>query len=165
METFPILLVLCGGKSPVTVPHKGSIMGTFDVFLNEEWFKQSSCRWSETPWRSCDVIVILMKMQLIWVVNYKSRYVTMIEMLRNNSPPRKPCTTRTQQTVVYCIRKRVKICDSFVVSSRSNVTIWWLVSNAIAQKEMVFNSLIIHHLIMTTCISYEMMFAISTKIA
>ena len=40
-------------------------------------------------------------------------------------------------------------------------TFHWLISIDIAQKGMVLNSLIIHHLIMITCISYEIIFAMS----
>ena len=42
-------------------------------------------------------------------------------------------------------------------------TFHWLISNdtCIAQKEMVLDSLIIHHLIMITCISYEIISSIS----
>ena len=36
----------------------------------------------------------------------------------------------------------------------------WLISNDIAQNETVFNGLIIHHLIMIICISYEITFTI-----
>ena len=34
-----------------------------------------------------------------------------------------------------------------------------LIADAIAQEEMVLNSLIIHHLVMIACISYEIIFA------
>ena len=37
----------------------------------------------------------------------------------------------------------------------------FFISHDIAQKEMVINSSIIHHLIMITCISYEIIFTIS----
>ena len=37
-------------------------------------------------------------------------------------------------------------------------TFRWLISHDIAQKEMVLNSSIIHHLIIITCISYEIIF-------
>ena len=36
-----------------------------------------------------------------------------------------------------------------------------LISNDIAHKEMVFKSLVIHHLIMITCISFEIVFTVS----
>ena len=39
-------------------------------------------------------------------------------------------------------------------------TFYWLISNDIAQKEMVLNSLLIHHLIMITCNSDEIIFTI-----
>ena len=40
-------------------------------------------------------------------------------------------------------------------------TLQWLISNDTACKERVFNGLVIHHLIMITCISYEIIFTIS----
>ena len=43
-------------------------------------------------------------------------------------------------------------------------TFHWLISNDIAQNEMVYSSLIIHHMIMITCISYAIMFTISVPI-
>ena len=36
-----------------------------------------------------------------------------------------------------------------------------IISNDIAQKEMVFNGLVIHHFIVIACISYEIIFTIS----
>ena len=40
-------------------------------------------------------------------------------------------------------------------------TFQWFISNDIVHKEMVCNGLVIHHLIMITCISYEIIFTIS----
>ena len=40
-------------------------------------------------------------------------------------------------------------------------TFHWLISDDIEKKEMVLNSLIIHHLIMMTCISYEIILTTS----
>ena len=37
----------------------------------------------------------------------------------------------------------------------------WLFSNDVAQKEIILNGLISHHLIMITCISYEIILTIS----
>ena len=39
-------------------------------------------------------------------------------------------------------------------------TFHWVISSELVQKQCVFNSLIIHHLIMTNCISYGNIFAI-----
>ena len=50
---------------------------------------------------------------------------------------------------------------SLSVTGVKQCTFQGLISNDIAQKEMVFNGLVIHHLIMITCISYEFIFTIS----
>ena len=58
METFPALLAICAGKSPVTgeVPAQRPVTRTFDVFfdlrLNKRLSKQSWGWWFETPPRS-----------------------------------------------------------------------------------------------------------------
>ena len=39
-------------------------------------------------------------------------------------------------------------------------TFYWLISSELVQKQRVFNNMIIHHLIMITCISYGNIFAI-----
>ena len=44
-------------------------------------------------------------------------------------------------------------------------TFQWLISKDIAQKEMVFNHLIIHHLTMVTRISYEVIFTMEVAIS
>ena len=65
-ETFPVLLSLCAGKSPVTGefpaqrPVTRSVDGFFDLHLNKRLSKQSWGWWFETPscslWRHCNVI-------------------------------------------------------------------------------------------------------------
>ena len=50
---------------------------------------------------------------------------------------------------------------SYSDTGAKQITFHWLISNDIAQKEMVLNSWIIHHLIMITCTSYEIIFIIS----
>ena len=61
LETISILLALCEGNLPVTggFPSQRVIMWSFDVLfdvsLNKLLNKQSSCRWSEMLWCSCDV--------------------------------------------------------------------------------------------------------------
>ena len=61
-------------QSPVDT-HKGPVVQRFDIFflscLDEPLSKQSSCQWSDTSWRSCDVIV-----SLSWRV-----YVPMIRVI------------------------------------------------------------------------------------
>ena len=49
-----------------------------DVSLDKLLYKQSSFRWSETPWRSCDVIVMIptltiVKNLLTWRMIYLSK--------------------------------------------------------------------------------------------
>ena len=47
-------------RSPVDSPQKRSVMWNFDVFLvlaSTRCSTNTSCRWFETPWRSCDVAV------------------------------------------------------------------------------------------------------------
>ena len=54
--------------------------------------------------------------------------------------------------------------NTTIVSSNTGVkqrTFHWLISDDIAQKEMVSNGVIIHHLSVITCISYEMILTIS----
>ena len=63
METFPVLLALCAGNSPVNSPHKGPWRGAlrFSLIwtLNKWLSKQSWDWWFETPprplWRHCNV--------------------------------------------------------------------------------------------------------------
>ena len=44
---------------PVNSPHTGPVIHGFDIFfvasLNKRLNKESSCRWTDSPWRSCDV--------------------------------------------------------------------------------------------------------------
>ena len=64
MKTFPTLLVLCAGNSPMTgeFPAQRPVMRSFDVFfdlhLNKRLCKQSWGWWFETPssslWRHCN---------------------------------------------------------------------------------------------------------------
>ena len=66
METFPALLALCVGNSPVTgeFPTQRPVTRSFDVFfdlrLNKRLGKPSWRRWFETPlrslWRHCNVM-------------------------------------------------------------------------------------------------------------
>ena len=65
METFPVLLALCAGNSPVTgdFPSQRPVPRNFDVFcdlrLNKRLSKQTGGWWLETPlrllWRHCNV--------------------------------------------------------------------------------------------------------------
>ena len=48
----------------------------------------------------------------------------------------------------------------FVGTGVKQCTFKWLISNDIAHKEIVFNALVIQHLIMITYISYEIIFTI-----
>ena len=67
METFPALLALCAGNSPVTAefPTQRPMTQNFDVFfdlhLNKRLSKQSWGWWFETPsrplWRHCNVLL------------------------------------------------------------------------------------------------------------
>ena len=66
METFSVLLALCGGNSSVTGEFHSQrpVTRSFDVFfdlrLNKRLSKQSWCWWFETPsrslWRHCNEI-------------------------------------------------------------------------------------------------------------
>ena len=68
METFPALLALCAGNSPITgkLTAQSPLMRSFDVFfdlrLDKRMSKQSWVSWFETPscplWRHCNVVVI-----------------------------------------------------------------------------------------------------------
>ena len=51
--------------------------------------------------------------------------------------------------------------QSFHITRVKQCTFHWLISNDIAQKDMVSNGLIIHHLIMITCIGYGIIYTIS----
>ena len=65
VETFPALLALCAGNSPVTgeFPSQRPVTRSFDVFLDLRLNKRSSKhtrhRWFQTPssslWRHCNV--------------------------------------------------------------------------------------------------------------
>ena len=71
METFSAYLAFCvenplghyTWSSISSTFHKGPVMRSFNVFfcvsLNEPLNEQSSCRWFDTPWRSCVVIIML----------------------------------------------------------------------------------------------------------
>ena len=62
------------------------------------------------------------------------------------------------------LQSKTGICITFPVNMLTGVkqcTFHWLISSDIAQNEMVLSSLIIHHLIIITCISHEIMFTIS----
>ena len=58
METFSVLLALCGGNLPVTIwyPSQRPVMRSYGIFfylrLNKRLNKQSRRRWFETPSRS-----------------------------------------------------------------------------------------------------------------
>ena len=64
MESFPVLLVICAGNSPVTgeFPSQRPVTRIFDIFfdlrLNKLLSKQSWGMWFETPlrpiWRHCN---------------------------------------------------------------------------------------------------------------
>ena len=64
METFSALLAFCEGNPSVTGafrsqrPVTGSFDVLFDLRLNKRFYKQSRCRWLETPsrslWRHCN---------------------------------------------------------------------------------------------------------------
>ena len=68
METFPTLLAICAGNSPVTVELPAQRLVTrmfdffFDLLLNKQWSKQSWGWWFEMPhhllWRHCNGIHI-----------------------------------------------------------------------------------------------------------
>ena len=68
METFPALLAICVGNSPVTgeFPAQRPVRRSFDVFfdlrLNKRLSKQWRGWWFETPshpvWRHCNVIAV-----------------------------------------------------------------------------------------------------------
>ena len=70
-ETFPALLAICAGNSPVTgeFPAQRPVMRSFDVFfdlrLNKRLSKQSWGWWFETPshplWRHCSEFKSLLK--------------------------------------------------------------------------------------------------------
>ena len=67
MARFSTLQSLCDGNpedsSPWYSPHKGPEMRNFDVSFAVNPYKllnkQSSRRWNETPWSSCDAIVMI----------------------------------------------------------------------------------------------------------
>ena len=54
--------------------------------------------------------------------------------------------------------------DVFNITGVKQCTFRWLISHDSAQKEMVLISLIIHHLIMITCISYAIIFTLALPI-
>ena len=76
METFPALLAHCVGNSPVTgeFPSQRPVMWSFDVFLdlwlNEQFSKQSWGWWFETPtrslWRHCNAIFDVTGTKVNW---------------------------------------------------------------------------------------------------
>ena len=78
---FPCYLPFPRGfhRSPVDSPHKGPVTASFDVFfdvhVNQRLYKQWSCRLIETPWRPCDVILmVLISVKLLIDFNKKKRW-------------------------------------------------------------------------------------------
>ena len=82
-----------------------------------------------------------------------------------NSPHKRPVTRKMfpfdDVIMSYLHDKLLWWFKGGSITGVKQCTFQWLISNDIAQIETVFNSLIIHHLILITCISYEMMFTIS----
>ena len=70
METFPALLAICAGNTPVTgeFPAQRLVTRSFDVIfdlhLNKMLSKQSWCWWFEAPshplWRRCNGLSVLL---------------------------------------------------------------------------------------------------------
>ena len=58
METTSALLALCEGNPQTSgnSPNKRPAMWALDNSSNKPLDKHSSGRWSETPWRACDII-------------------------------------------------------------------------------------------------------------
>ena len=92
METFPALLALCAGNSPVTgeFPAQRPVTRSFDVFfdlrLNKRLSKQSRDWWFETPsrslWRHCNAMPCL---------QMGFRYLTTWRGTRIDSSPSNGC--------------------------------------------------------------------------
>ena len=59
METFPALLAICAGNSPVTgeFPAQGPVMRNFDVFFDLRLNERLSKQWEAVIW---DVIAPIM---------------------------------------------------------------------------------------------------------
>ena len=137
MEIFSALLALCAGKSPVTgeFPSQRPVARSFDVFfdlrLNKRLSKQPRGWWFETP--SCSS----------W---------------RHCNASGKSCLLIGKYMYAIMI---IHIISFYSLAGVKQCTLHWLISHDITQKEMVLNSLIIHHLIVITCISYEITFTIS----
>ena len=59
-----------GHRSPVESRHKELMMRAFNVIFvaspSKVLSKQTRCRWFETPWRSCDVTVMVGRDYIIW---------------------------------------------------------------------------------------------------
>ena len=76
MDTFPALLAICAGNSPVTdeFPTQRPVTRSFDVLfdlrLNKRLNKQSWCWWFETPsrplWSRCNDIPFMRIQQAHW---------------------------------------------------------------------------------------------------
>ena len=105
----------------------------------------------------------------MWTQNFQLFYLCPVEMIWRN-------TKAYLSTIKFLVEERntfiqhsqnygcwwpgtaVRHCP---VSRVKQCTFQWLISNDISHKEMVFNGWVIHHLIMITCISYEIIFTIS----
>ena len=96
METFPALLVICMGNSPVPreFPPQRPVTRSFDVFfdlrLNKRLSKQSWGWWFETPswslWRQCHFNVIS-KSSDLFPVRYNDDYGNSVIEFQNMIQP------------------------------------------------------------------------------
>ena len=106
---------------------------------------------------------------------FSSTYTFMFNSSRNYSLDWRHIVMNLQHPVYYCFVNNIlkhegdilHICDDIVmwfwwlsVTGVKQCTFHWSISSELAQKLKVFNSLIIHQLIMITCISYGNIYAI-----
>ena len=100
---------------------------------------------------------------------FSSTYTFMFNSSRNYSLNWRHIVMNLQHPVYYCFVNNIlkhegdilHICDHNVmwfewlsVTGMEQCTFHWSISSELLQKQRVFNGLIIHHLIMITCISY-----------
>ena len=76
------------------------------------------------------------------------------------SKPRLLLTWRRSEDTVSSTMMLADFSQNCPISRVKQCAFQWLILNGIAHKEMVFNGWVIHHLIMISCISYEIIFTI-----
>ena len=162
METFSALMALCAGNSPVTgeFPAQRPVTRSFDVFSIWDWMNGwvNNREAGDLRPHRAHYDVTVMKQE--WSLHMQAVPETISPRYHDNKYSIGIGNKESYSYLHHCS----KIYLSMVAHSFTRVkqcTFHWLISSELIPKQRVFNSLTNNHLIMTTCISYGNIFAIS----